>query len=194
MSDKVTELNNTITKEEPKELSALNTCVIPLSVTSGFDKFFDGKFVRITGIDLYFVQYIHNWLHDFGSLYEYKEGCEVVIIVGKNVPQKRLKAFNRKFPNATFIDFNRELSEFVNCNYESAITLSPRENKYSFSSAEESKSEEESPSGNIVFKIIAGIITAAIVIAMLYFGLGLFILLMIFFPGVAKALLKGFLK
>lgn len=50
--------------------------------------------------------------------------------------------------------------------------------------------EKETTKG-ILIKIIAAIITVIVVGFLLYFGLGLFILLMIFAPGVARAFLKG---
>lgn len=190
-------MNGTVVKIpqiEPNNSTAHVDCIIPISVTSRFDNFFEGKYVSITGIDQYFVQDIHYWLHNYGSLYEYQDGCEVVIVVGKYAPQNRLKRLQRKYPHAIFIEFNRELSEFVNCKYESAITITKRKRNQAFTAVDEKQNNEKSSKDSIVIKVIAGIIATVVIIAMVYFGLGLFILLMIFLPGAAKAFLKGLIK
>ena len=165
--------------------------IAPVSLTCGFSTFFDGKYVVITGINPYFVQHIHNWLHAFGSLFEYHKDCDVVVIVGKYALDYRLKRLQKQYPNATYIEFNRELSDFVNCKYESVITVHKRKSSNYSKSASEKSLKGKSTTSNLTKKIIVGILTIAIVIAIIYFGLGIFILLMIFVPGVAKALLKG---
>lgn len=165
-----------------------------VSLTCGFDKFFEGKYVVITGINQYFVQYIHNWLHAFGSLYEYHKDCDVVVIVGKFALKYRLKRLQKQFPNATYIEFNHELSDFVNCKYESVITVHKRKSSISSKSEIKTVSKEVDTTNNLVKKIIVGILSVAIAIAIIYFGLSIFILLMIFFPGIAKGLLKDLIR
>ena len=165
--------------------------IAPVSLTCGFSTFFEGKYIVITGINQYFVQHIHNWLHAFGSLYEYHKDCDVVVIVGKYALDYRLKRLQKQYPNATYIEFNRELSDFVSCKYESVITVHKRERYISPKSASEKSLKGKPTTSNLTKKIILGILTVAIAIAIIYFGLGIFILLMIFIPGVAKALLKG---
>ena len=165
--------------------------IAPVSLTCGFSTFFEGKYIVITGINQYFVQHIHNWLHAFGSLYEYHKDCDVVVIVGKYALDYRLKRLQKQYPNATYIEFNRELSDFVNCKYESVITVHKRERYISSKSASEKSLKGKPTTSNLTKKIILGILTVAIAIAIIYFGLGIFILLMIFVPGVAEALLKG---
>lgn len=183
--------NGSVISESIKE-PIPNDCVIPISITSGFDKYFEQKYVTVTGIDQYYVSDIHYWLHNYGSLYEYTEGCDVIVVVGKNASPKRLGRLQRKYPNAIFIEFNKELAKFVNCSYESAITLSKRSKSKSINIEKEKKND--STTEDVIIKIIAGIVTVAVTIAVLYFGLGFFILLMIFLPGAAKAFLKGFIK
>lgn len=46
----------------------------------------------------------------------------------------------------------------------------------------------------IIAKIVATIVTVVVMGFLLYFGIGLFLVLMIFLPGVAKAFLKGLIK
>lgn len=165
--------------------------IAPVSLTCGFSTFFEGKYVVITGVNQYFVKHIHNWLHAFGALFEYNKDCDVVVIVGKHASDYRLKRLQKQYPNATYIEFNRELSDFVNCKYESAITVHKSRKTISSKTSTETAPEEKSTTSNLVKKIIVGILAVAITIAIIYFGLGIFILLMIFLPGVAKSLLKG---
>lgn len=133
----------------------------------------------------YTQRYVKSWIRSCGGkTTDHDNKNATCVVIGDSVTSTRLEKFSY---DVKFI-YTQEFFEWVKAKYPNVVIAEMEEPK-----SEPQKQDDKKSIWQTILKYALAVVIVIGFIYLLIAGLGLFVLLMIFMPGLAKAILKGFI-